>query len=110
MFPSASTLVFNTFACDNAVGDGRSYLRADYSISCESTKHGFFKGYAMIMILVRAGVSSYGSRFLYVVCSQIHAECRRSQRTIFEVELRFDCFTPARSAETSPTFDVVLAP
>ena len=53
MFTSASTLVFDTFACDNAVEDGKSYLRADYSILCESSRHRFFKGYAILMILVR---------------------------------------------------------
>ncbi|CAM9547013.1 unnamed protein product, partial [Laminaria digitata] len=52
VFTSASTMVFNTFACDNAVGDGTSYLRADYSVSCESSWHTFFKGYATVMIVV----------------------------------------------------------
>lgn len=52
MFTSASTIVFKTFACDDAVGDGVSYLRADYSISCGSGSHAFFKGYAGLMILV----------------------------------------------------------
>ncbi|CAM9233149.1 unnamed protein product, partial [Laminaria digitata] len=52
IFTSASTLVFKAFACDDAVGDGKSYLRADYSISCDSNLHTFFKGYAMLMILV----------------------------------------------------------
>ena len=53
MFTSASTLVFKTFACDDAIGDEMSYLRADYSISCKSGLHTFFKSYAMLMILVR---------------------------------------------------------
>lgn len=61
VFTSASTLVFNTFACDNAVGDGTSYLRADYSISCDSSKYKFFKGYAMLMVLVRTGAAVGGS-------------------------------------------------
>lgn len=53
MFTSASTLIFETFACDNAAVDGKSYLRADCSISCESGLHILFKFYAMLMILVR---------------------------------------------------------
>ncbi|CAM9808689.1 unnamed protein product, partial [Laminaria digitata] len=52
VYTSASTLVFQTFACDDAVEDGNSYLRADYSLSCESSLHTFFKRYAMFMILV----------------------------------------------------------
>ena len=52
MFTSVSTLVFETFDCDDAVGDGKTYLRADYSLSCESDLHSVFKGYAILMILV----------------------------------------------------------
>ena len=52
VFTSASALTFETFACDDGVGDGDSYLRADYSISCKSNLHFFFKGYAIVMILV----------------------------------------------------------
>ncbi|CAM9629744.1 unnamed protein product, partial [Laminaria digitata] len=52
VFTSASTMVFNTFACDDAVVEEASYLRADYSISCESGWHTFFKGYAILMVLV----------------------------------------------------------
>ncbi|CAN0470475.1 unnamed protein product, partial [Laminaria digitata] len=50
-FTSASTLAFETFSCDEEVGDGNSYLRADYSISCDANLHMFFKGYAILMIL-----------------------------------------------------------
>ena len=53
VFTPASTLVFKTFACDDAVGDGKSYLRADYRLSCGSRLHTFFKAYAVLMILVR---------------------------------------------------------
>lgn len=52
MFTSASTSLFKTFACDDAAVDGKSFLRADYSISCQSSWHTFFKGYAGLMILV----------------------------------------------------------
>ena len=53
VFTSASTLVFKTFSCDETVREGTSYLRADYSLSCKSRLHTFFKVYAMIMIMVR---------------------------------------------------------
>ncbi|CAN0521007.1 unnamed protein product, partial [Laminaria digitata] len=38
VFTSVSTVVFKTFACDDGVVDGESYLRVDYSISCKSTR------------------------------------------------------------------------
>ncbi|CAM9826802.1 unnamed protein product, partial [Laminaria digitata] len=52
VFTSASTVAFKTFACDEEVVDGKSYLRADYSISCTTSLHMMFKAYAGIMILV----------------------------------------------------------
>lgn len=45
-------MVFKTFACDNSVVEGENYLRADYSLSCDSDLHMFFEVYAGIMILV----------------------------------------------------------
>ncbi|CAN0531969.1 unnamed protein product, partial [Laminaria digitata] len=36
VFTSASTAAFKIFACDYDVVEGESYLRADYSISCNS--------------------------------------------------------------------------
>lgn len=45
--------MFETFVCDDDVGNGKSYLRTDYSILCGSSWHIFFKGYAMLMIMVR---------------------------------------------------------
>ncbi|CAM9376759.1 unnamed protein product, partial [Laminaria digitata] len=52
VFTSVSTLVFETFDCDDAVDDGKTYLRADYSLSCKSKVHSLFQGYALLMILV----------------------------------------------------------
>lgn len=52
MFTSASTTVFKTFACDHDVSAGDTYLRADYSISCETRSHVLFQVYAGIMIVV----------------------------------------------------------
>lgn len=45
-------MVLKTYTCDHNVADGESYLRADYSISCETDLHRFFKVYAGIMIIV----------------------------------------------------------
>ena len=53
MFTSVSTAVFKTFVCDDDIVVGESFLRADYSISCNTSLHTFFKVYAGLMILVR---------------------------------------------------------
>lgn len=52
VFTSASTAAFKIFACDEEVVDGKSFLRADYSLSCESGMYTFFQVYAVLMIVV----------------------------------------------------------
>lgn len=57
IYSTASSLVFQTFSCDS-LDDGRSYLRADYSLVChvpgrhENDVHRRFMVYAGLMILV----------------------------------------------------------
>lgn len=52
VFTSASTVVFKTFACDEDAIEGESYLRADYSLSCDSDMHVIFMVYAGLMLCV----------------------------------------------------------
>lgn len=58
VFTSTSTIVFKTFACDNIVVEGESYLREDYRLSCKSTTHTYFMIYAGVMIVVSSKKSS----------------------------------------------------
>lgn len=51
VYSSVSSAVFRTFACDE-LDDGNVYLRADYRIECDSSKHHAFQIYAGFMILV----------------------------------------------------------
>ncbi|CAN0475629.1 unnamed protein product, partial [Ectocarpus sp. 12 AP-2014] len=52
VFTSTSTVVFKTFACDDQAVEGESYLRADYSLSCKTDTHTWYKVYAGVMIVV----------------------------------------------------------
>lgn len=52
VFTSTSTIVFKTFACDGEAVEGENFLRADYSLSCDSNVHMWFMVYAGIMIVV----------------------------------------------------------
>lgn len=45
-------MVFKTFACDESVVEGESYLRADYSLSCKSKVHQFYVVYSSVMLVV----------------------------------------------------------
>lgn len=58
MFTSTSTVVFKTFACDKDVVGGKRYLRADYSISCDTGLHKFFEVYSGLMIAVSSPAST----------------------------------------------------
>lgn len=77
VFTSASTAAFKTFACDHDAVDGESYLRADYSISCKSRMHMFFKVYAGLMILVsvRACLLAYSPRQKTPTTLKFHKLC-----------------------------------
>lgn len=52
VFSSASTVVFKTFVCDESAVEGKSYLREDYRLTCESSTHTYFMVYAGFMVLV----------------------------------------------------------
>lgn len=51
VYSSVSSVVFQAFACES-LDDGKRYLRADYTIECDSAKHKAFQIYAGLMILV----------------------------------------------------------
>ncbi|CAN0122023.1 unnamed protein product [Ectocarpus sp. 6 AP-2014] len=51
VYSSVSSTVFKTFACDE-LEDGKNYLRTDYRIECDSSKHKVFQVYAGFMILL----------------------------------------------------------
>ena len=51
VYSSVSSTVFQMFACE-VLDDGSNYLRADYRISCDSSKHKELQIYAGFMILL----------------------------------------------------------
>ncbi|KAG5175014.1 hypothetical protein JKP88DRAFT_154267, partial [Tribonema minus] len=52
IFSGVSTVVFQTFACEEFEATGASFLRADYSISCRTPEHKAYIAYAGFMIFV----------------------------------------------------------
>jgi hypothetical protein len=64
ILPTVTTAIFQAFPCDN-FDDGTSYLRADYSISCDSGMYGLMVWYAVIMlVLFPVGILSVYSKIL----------------------------------------------
>ena len=51
VYSNVSSMLFQTFACEH-LEDEQSYLRADYRIECDSTKHEKLQAYAAIMIIM----------------------------------------------------------
>ena len=51
VYSSVSSVVFQMFACDD-LDDGKRYLRADYTIDCDSSKHRVLQIYSGFMILL----------------------------------------------------------
>ena len=62
VYASVSAAVFQTFACVD-FDNGLSYLRADHSIQCYSTKHTLFRVYAGVMGVVYP----FGIPFCYAI-------------------------------------------
>ncbi|CAM9682270.1 unnamed protein product [Pylaiella littoralis] len=52
LYSTISTVIFRTFTCDELDDVGERYLRADYGIDCDSSRHRAFQIYAGLMILV----------------------------------------------------------
>ena len=51
VYSSVSSILFQMFACDK-LEDGRKYLRADYRVECDSSKHIAVQIYAGFMIFL----------------------------------------------------------
>ena len=51
IYSPVSNKIFQTFGCDE-LDDGESYLRADYSLSCRTSRHSWHNAYALVMVLV----------------------------------------------------------
>lgn len=91
VYSSVSATVFQTFACDG-LDNGKTYLRVDYRIECDSLKHRVLQGYAAFMILVYAiGIPLIYAVALYKTKDLLNNEPgRRSARA----ELISELWTP----------------
>ncbi|CAM9587167.1 unnamed protein product [Ectocarpus fasciculatus] len=52
VYTQISTVVFQTFACEDLPEIGKSYLRADFRIECDTQRHTLYKAYAAVMICI----------------------------------------------------------
>ncbi|CAN0485487.1 unnamed protein product, partial [Ectocarpus sp. 12 AP-2014] len=52
VYSQVSTVVFQAFACEDFPEIGKSFLRADFRIECDTPKHDNYKIYAAVMICI----------------------------------------------------------
>lgn len=65
VYSNVSSILFQMFACEN-LDDGNNYLRADYRIECDSSKHRALQVYAGLMIVVYPlGIPAFYAFLLY---------------------------------------------
>ena len=65
VYSSVSSTLFKTFACDK-LDDGKNYLRADYRIECDSSKHKALEIYAGLMVVLYVvGIPAFYGVLLY---------------------------------------------
>eukprot|EP00752_Nemacystus_decipiens_P012586 g11146.t1 len=65
VYSSVSAAIFQTFACE-PLADGNIYLRADYSIQCDSPKHQAFMVYGgVMMVLYTVGIPAFYGYLLF---------------------------------------------
>ena len=65
VYSSVSSTIFQAFACEE-LDDGKDYLRVDYRIECDSSKHEAFQIFAGIMIFVYPiGIPAFYAFLLY---------------------------------------------
>lgn len=65
VYSGVSSTVFFSFACER-LHDGRDYLRADYRIECDSSKHNAYQVYAGFMVaLYPVGIPVFFSILLF---------------------------------------------
>ncbi len=65
VYSSVSSVLFMAFACED-LEDGKNYLRADYRIECDSTRHRGFQLYAGLMVLIYpVGIPAFYSVLLF---------------------------------------------
>jgi hypothetical protein len=74
IFPTVSTVVFQTFTPDYLDGTDQCWLRADYSVSCSTDEYKAFRAYAAVMILVYPiGIPALYACLLWRHRADIHA-------------------------------------
>ena len=83
IYSTVSSTLFKTFACDD-LDDGKIYLRADYRIECDSSKHVAFEIYAAFMVVLYViGIpASYGAILYGNRETLAKSTCREDDETI----------------------------
>jgi hypothetical protein len=97
IFSPVSTVVFQTFACDYLEGTDANWLRADYSISCDSATYKAYRVYGVFMILLYPlGIPALYSYLLYQHrdSAKQSDELREADPTLSSTRFLWSPYTP----------------
>lgn len=100
VYSSVSATVFQTFACEHLDG-GKNYLRADYRIECDSSKHEAFELFAYVMVAVYpVGIPLFYAYLLYknrrVLASEGDAAKRETSSQVQPISDLWAPYKPGR--------------
>ena len=96
ILPGVSTLVFRAFPCD-PFDDERTFLRADYGISCNTKTYTFFKFYAGVMVFIYPiGIPVTYAIALFKARKNIQnpVEIRDADEAVASLAFLFDSYKP----------------
>ena len=79
VFPGTSSVLLRTFLCDDDFDNGASFLKADYSISCNSDSYRLWAyGYCVAMLLVfTVGIPTFYAALLWRNRSRLNPDVAR---------------------------------
>ena len=100
VYSSVSATIFQVFACE-PLSDQKTYLRADYSIECDSSKHQAFQVFAGVMIFVYPlGIPLFYAYLLYknrhVLASENDEEPRETSSKVQPISDLWVPYKPGR--------------
>ncbi|CAM9925055.1 unnamed protein product, partial [Laminaria digitata] len=96
IYSPVSYKIFQTFSCDE-LDDGSNYLRADYSLSCLTPRHSWYRVYALIMLGVYPiGIAAVFACLLAWYKHDLVKPCRKSLLRLQPYQGIWAAYKPSR--------------
>lgn len=95
VYSTVSFTILQTFVCDTVGSD--AFLRADYSVSCDTEAYGRYRAYAVLMVLVYPiGVPAISAWWLLRNRKDLANPSRPTVANLEPMSQIWDCYRPSR--------------